>query len=1140
MVFPGGSADKKGNYYEQLWTVRCILQVLRSEYETIKLEPLGQEGEGVEFVLKKGNILEYHQVKRQHPEGSWTLARLSQKNILQHFWRKLRNTNARCVFVSMSDAQSLRELILRAKQLQTWSYFQEHGLASSVRNQDFEELCRYLDVDELHRLDVFEALKRIEIRTSDESTLQEANNTAIERIFDFGTQEAKTVADVIGQFLYSQLHRNLTKTDILKYLQNQRVVLSVQEVTNLKAEVVQSYLQNLIGSLEKRIGVMQYIELKTLAHASSFATPSLDWGPDFSLIRGQNDEQIVSLTEVREPLDDIHEAVERYPKFVLVGVPGAGKTTTLRRLALQTARRCFENLGKYQANPIPLYVSLPAWRNDESSIEDFIRAQFSTWKFNADVIELLNSGLAILYLDGLNEMGQSGAAKALQVSQWIHGRDERDLDSISAFPPQRVIVTCRKDVYFGLSGFDLKIPVIETEELDDQRIREFATNYLGQNAEDFVDRVLPKNNKSSSLLPLARNPYRLAILVLLHQESPSGELPQNTGRLFQQMVKQLWATEEERRATLTVKYADMEKALARLAFVMIDAGMPTSVTHNYALLFIDSDEILDAVRNVLLVVETDGVSFFHQSMQEYFAAIALQEVGIEHIMLSRDNVISTSNSSLSTSWIDMFMKDVPAGEFELSDKWNQVVIALCGIVQKPAQLIREIARLNPFLAQSCINSGIEVSDLNLIPNYLEALRNANVNIVGTAINALGQYGDESVARHLIPFLSHRDENIVYATTQALVLLGLKGIDVLVEQLSVGSQEEKHTAARILIRFDSDVATYLLDILPHVDELTQQYIYLIIGNYDNKEIMDTLCEALESQNLFVRAQALSSLGRISNPRALDQIKIMLSVQSVDDRINAVKALGNAKTKNEEFVVKTLANHLHTESNTDVLLGIIGVLAEIKTPLSINALGILMRDKRWIVHKAAYDALEGLKTRKSRELTKIFRDLRTQYNQRRTEALSRIYDSFGVLGLIFALKHHYKNPNVHWDIARFISSLSESDMLDVINALSDDEFGVRHKVVAAFGFRGDPKFAEILLPFLSDENVSVRGETVQTLGKLKFAGAVETIKVLLNDVATVYANSPNRVCDYVIYALREIGTEEALAIIDEWQEPNNGNL
>ena len=89
MVFPGGSAAKKGDYYEQIWTVRCILQVLRGEFEKIKLEPLGQEDEGFEFVLTGKNGCEYHQVKRQNPDGSWTLARLHQKKVLHNFWIKL-------------------------------------------------------------------------------------------------------------------------------------------------------------------------------------------------------------------------------------------------------------------------------------------------------------------------------------------------------------------------------------------------------------------------------------------------------------------------------------------------------------------------------------------------------------------------------------------------------------------------------------------------------------------------------------------------------------------------------------------------------------------------------------------------------------------------------------------------------------------------------------------------------------------------------------------------------------------------------------------------------------------------------------------------------------------------------------------
>src|SRR5713226_8593959 len=108
MPLPGGPADKFGNRYEGRWTVACIAEIMEERADAIRLEPPGEEGEGVEFWLRRGASLEYYQVKRQHTaKGHWTLADLQSNGILSHFWKKLSDTAACCLFVSTHAADQL-------------------------------------------------------------------------------------------------------------------------------------------------------------------------------------------------------------------------------------------------------------------------------------------------------------------------------------------------------------------------------------------------------------------------------------------------------------------------------------------------------------------------------------------------------------------------------------------------------------------------------------------------------------------------------------------------------------------------------------------------------------------------------------------------------------------------------------------------------------------------------------------------------------------------------------------------------------------------------------------------------------------------------------------------------------------------
>src|ERR1700730_3894602 len=118
MPLPGGPADKFGNSYEGLWTVNSMVEIIAGRALSIRIEPLGPEGEGVEFWLqRRADKREYHQVKRQHSgDGRWTLPVLNGKRVLAHFRTKLcEDGAASCVFVSMHAAYQLDELADRAR-----------------------------------------------------------------------------------------------------------------------------------------------------------------------------------------------------------------------------------------------------------------------------------------------------------------------------------------------------------------------------------------------------------------------------------------------------------------------------------------------------------------------------------------------------------------------------------------------------------------------------------------------------------------------------------------------------------------------------------------------------------------------------------------------------------------------------------------------------------------------------------------------------------------------------------------------------------------------------------------------------------------------------------------------------------------
>ena len=97
----GGLSDKVGNRFEDRWTVRCAFDVLEEHATSIRLEPPGEAGDGVEFWIRYEDRTVYHQCKRQRTgQGHWTLAALHSAGVLRAFLGKLANPAVHCEFAS--------------------------------------------------------------------------------------------------------------------------------------------------------------------------------------------------------------------------------------------------------------------------------------------------------------------------------------------------------------------------------------------------------------------------------------------------------------------------------------------------------------------------------------------------------------------------------------------------------------------------------------------------------------------------------------------------------------------------------------------------------------------------------------------------------------------------------------------------------------------------------------------------------------------------------------------------------------------------------------------------------------------------------------------------------------------------------
>ena len=244
----------------------------------------------------------------------------------------------------------------------------------------------------------------------------------------------------------------------------------------------------------------------------------------------------------------------------------------------------------------------------------------------------------------------------------------------------------------------------------------------------------------SELQSLAANPFLLTIMLIVR--AAKSKLPENKGSLFRILQRRLWNRERIRATPGWVPYEQAEPLLAGLAFEMIERGLPIAVTRETARRHLgDDDALLDlAVSASLLSREGEEVRFYHQLIQESFAAVRLLQVGLGQ----RIAPLRFSPRSF-----------VFPGSDRTVGKWDEVVVAACGLSEDPDGLMRQVAALDPLLACGCVGSGV-VASSETAAEIARSLRKS-IRSREQAIDSAGRALEE---HHSHPMASDRIEESI--------------------------------------------------------------------------------------------------------------------------------------------------------------------------------------------------------------------------------------------------------------------------------------------------------------------------------------------------------------------------------------------
>lgn len=370
---------------------------------------------------------------------------------------------------------------------------------------------------------------------------------------------------------------------------------------------------------------------------------------------------------------DLEYPGSRPRNFVLIGGPGAGKSTYVKRLVV-------DNID---GNFTPFLVRLREYDGDKP-IEECLAEDIARFKMPNPLnftIGALQSG-ALCVLDGLDEVRPNTADLVYKQINHFYNHFFKDGHFNNC-----LIVTCRKEAYRNIP---LDIPfVFEVRPLTDEQIQRYAKKWPLDYPEGKDEKTFWRDLSSSPrILELARSPLLLTGGLMQYTESNLG-IPEQRVQYFERIANWLIADWAKAQGHPPDTYRPVySRIIPKLALELHRTQRPECPSSEAAKLIgewlpsfgypkEDGKNVLDSIikRTGILVHDTPSTVVFAQfGLQEYFASIdAIEQIGLE--ALAR---------IIPKSW------------------WRETILLAASQLKNPEPFLQELFKEDPLLASNVV------------------------------------------------------------------------------------------------------------------------------------------------------------------------------------------------------------------------------------------------------------------------------------------------------------------------------------------------------------------------------------------------------------------------------------------------------
>ena len=909
-----------------------------------------------------------------------------------------------------------------------------------------------------------------------------------------------------------------------------------------------------------------YVALRVQVEISSEVEPEKS---DFEVLEKQRRERQLSLAPWLRKIDGSRIAQrDRVPigtrlaksrRLVVLGDPGAGKTTMLRWIATAYLLRL---KGDSEWKDLPDIATLPDenWLPiiircrdlDESclqgALDDFLCFTLRKAEISEEECEALREllprklklGAALLLIDGLDEI--TDPATRARFCQQI----ER---ICIAYPEATVILTSRivgyREMGYRLGrGFE-HVTVVDfiREDKDDFAQRWCAVTEMPERRDKATEDLIQDIHSTDRIERLTGNPMLLTTMALVKRKV--GKLPSRRVDLYWEAVQVLLNWRQE--VDSPIDHREAVPQLEYLAYAMCDRGVQ-QLREDEILAFLHQmrqeypqihqlkdhtpEEFLRLLeRRTGILVEVGEVrhngkpisvfEFRHLTFQEYLAGLAL----VEGRFPNRDRNLSLAEcvAPLATRMSEMpcnsqLVFPEISSELVVTENWREALrlcIAACNDDDVDS-LLRAIlnpldkeetttARPRAVMAALCLADEPNVSDAvaqEVLSKLAEHIQEHDG--LGLPRSSLDYAVIElAKSRWIVPLRSALLRE--YMNRQGKQRANCGGLIAMAGSVSISSDEEEEIKTWLLEKtteiglMNEDSILAALDIMQLA---YQRNAYIVSG------IIDGLLEMLKANSLhsFAAAWALAWLNRINRanqkkecwkPSEKDIEAIIGYVENPDSDGYTVRFLSWV-CSNEKLLesVQPLLTKLD-HPNEDVRQAVASALGEIKDPCAVEPLITKLNDPHESVRRSAASALRDIKEPCAvGPLIAKLNDPNEAVRQAAARVLGTIKDIRAVEPLVAKLD----DPS---EAVRQAAASALGDIKDIraveplIVKLDDPNESVRRVVASALGAIKDIRAVKPLIAKLDDSSEAVREAAASALGAIKDIRAVKPLIAKLDD-------------------------------------------